>query len=314
MAAAVGAFKTYESIGNREDLSDYISDISKTETPVLAAVGTGKKCTAVFHEWQTDSLAAASDSNAVVEAGDVTPQTSAPTTRLGNYTQILEKSLAVSSTQNAVQSAGRAREFAYQKTKRMKEIKRDLQMSVMANQGYVAGDATTARRMRGFESWIDVNTNYGTGGANATGPTAAATSGTARAFTEDQLKDVVAKCWNTGANPTTVYVGAINKQRASTFTGRTSARQNIERTRIQGGAHVYASDFGELKIVPNLFQPQDTAFILNPEYASVDYLQTVGYEDLAKTGHSERGFISLEATLCVKNPGAHGKIADLTTS
>ena len=42
-------FQTYQSIGNREDLSDVIYNISPTDTPFMSSVGK-TKATAVYHE------------------------------------------------------------------------------------------------------------------------------------------------------------------------------------------------------------------------------------------------------------------------
>ncbi len=48
-------FTAHTAIGQREDLTDIIYDISPTETPFMSSVGK-TKATAVYHEWQTDSL------------------------------------------------------------------------------------------------------------------------------------------------------------------------------------------------------------------------------------------------------------------
>lgn len=58
MAVPAGAFQTFQSIGNREDLEDEIYQISPVETPFLT-MAKRTEATAVFHEWQTDALATA---------------------------------------------------------------------------------------------------------------------------------------------------------------------------------------------------------------------------------------------------------------
>ena len=50
----MATYQTYQSVGNREDLTDMIYDISPTETPFMSSIGK-TKATATFHEWQTDS-------------------------------------------------------------------------------------------------------------------------------------------------------------------------------------------------------------------------------------------------------------------
>ncbi|MDO8597521.1 MAG: DUF5309 family protein, partial [Sulfuricaulis sp.] len=82
MALPTNTFATYESIGNREDLSDIIYNVDPWETPFLSACAkvTAK---AVNHEWQTQALAAAVSTNAVLEGDDATTDAATATVRLG---------------------------------------------------------------------------------------------------------------------------------------------------------------------------------------------------------------------------------------
>lgn len=77
----------------------------------MSSIGKGR-ATAVYHEWQTDSLASANTSNAAVEGADATAATLSPTTRIGNYTQIVQKTIQVSGTLESVDKAGRKSEKA----------------------------------------------------------------------------------------------------------------------------------------------------------------------------------------------------------
>jgi len=123
MALPGNTFTQYDAIGNREDLSDVIYNISPTETPFSSGIPrTG--ASAVTHEWQTDSLAAANTANAQLEGDDATGDTLSPTTRLSNQCQILRKVVVVSGTQRAVKTAGRADELEYQVAKSGRELKR----------------------------------------------------------------------------------------------------------------------------------------------------------------------------------------------
>ena len=130
MAVPAGTFQTYQAIGNREDLSDVIYNIAPTETPFLsmAARTTAK---ARYHEWQTDTLAAAA-ANVAIEGDDATVNTSVPTVRLNNYCQILTKAVSVSGTEEVVNKAGRNSEMAYQIAKRSKELKRNYDCALAA--------------------------------------------------------------------------------------------------------------------------------------------------------------------------------------
>jgi hypothetical protein len=310
-------FTAHSAIGQREDLTDIIYDISPTETPFMSSIGK-TKATAVYHEWQTDSLAAATTANASVEGADATSATLAPTVRLGNYCQIIQKTVQVSGTLDAVNKAGRKSEKAYQLAKASAELKRDLETILLANQGRSAGTSTTARKLGSVLSWIKTNSDVGSGGADpATIGVSTRTDGTQRTFTETLLKTVVSEVFVSGGSPKILMVGAAGKQKVSSFAGiaaqRYMAPSNTPTT-IVGAADVYLSDFGTMQVVPNRFMRTRDALVLDPEYAALAYLRPFQTNDLAKTGDSENTQLLAEVTLEVKNEAAHGIIADLDMS
>jgi hypothetical protein len=216
-------YSSFTVIGQREDLSDVIYDISPQDTPIMSSIGKSK-ATAVFHEWQTDSLAAATTANAQIEGADATDATVTATTRIGNYTQIVGKTIRVSGTLEAVDKAGRKSEKAYQMAKAAAEMKRDIETIITANQGQSAGDATTARVMGSLLSYI--KTNSSVNGTSVTGvdPTtigvSTRTDGTTRTFTETLLKDVIQKVFVSGGTPTLAVMRPALKQKVSGFQGQ----------------------------------------------------------------------------------------------
>jgi hypothetical protein len=310
----MATFTAHSAIGQREDLTDIIYDISPTETPFMSSIGK-TKATAVYHEWQTDSLAAATTANAAVEGADATSATLSPTVRLGNYTQIIQKTVQVSGTLDVVNKAGRKAEKAYQLAKASSELKRDLETILLSNQGRSAGSSTTARKLGSILSWIKTNSDVGSGGADpATIGVSTRTDGTQRTFTEALLKTVVSEVFVSGGSPKILMVGAAGKQKVSSFAGIAAQRYMAPGntpTTIIGAADVYMSDFGTMSVVPNRFMRTRDALVLDPEYAALAYLRPFQTNDLAKTGDSENTQLLAEVTLEVKNEAAHGIIADL---
>ena len=316
----MAVYQTYQSIGNREDLANVIYDISPTDTPLLNTLARGK-ATAVYHEWQTDSLAAATTANAAVEGADASDATMSPTTRLGNYTQIVQKTIKISGTLESVDKAGRKSEKAYQMSKASAELKRDIETILTANQGRDAGDSSNARKLGAMLSWIKTNTNKSSGTTAGVDPTTAGTStrtdGTQRAFTETILKDVIQKVYSSGGNPKILMVGPFQKQAVSAFAGIAAQRFMAPAdapTTIIGAADVYMSDFGTVSVVPSRFMRTRDALVLDPEYAAVAYLRPFQTIELAKAGDSEKTQILAELTLEMRNEAAHGIAADLSTS
>ncbi len=311
MAIVTNTFLTFSAIGNREDLSDMIYDISPTDTPFTAGIGK-TKAKGVYHEWQTDALAAAA-ANAQIEGNETTFAAVTPTTRVGNRCQILDKECIVSGTQEAVDKAGRQSEMVRELLKRGKELKRDREFVMLNNQAPVTGNSTTARQLRPVNSWITTNTSRGASGANGSS-SAAATDGTQRALTESLVKGVLRAAWTAGGEPDTIMVGPFNKQNVSDWTAGATKFDKSEDKKLTAAIDVYASDFGDLKIVPNRFQRERDAFILDMDHWKLAELRPTFTKDLAPTGDHTKGLIITECTLEACNEASSGIVADLTTS
>jgi hypothetical protein len=316
MAIVGNTFTRYSAVGIREDLSNVIYNISPEETPFISNIGR-ESVKNTYFEWQTDSLAAASAANAALEGDDISSFAAVtPTSRVGNYTQISTKNVVISGTLEAVDKAGRRSEMTYQLAKLGSELKRDMEAALLANQSPVAGNTTTARRTAGLPAWIKTNTSFGTGGADTAG-VAARTDGTQRPFAEGLLKTVIQKVWTAGGTPKMLMVGPFNKVAASGFTGIATRYRDVpagQQAQIIGAADVYVSDFGTVNIVPNRFQRDRDAFVVDPDYASLAVLRPIQKMDLAKTGDAEKALLLVEYGLKVNNEAAHGIVADLTTS
>ena len=323
MAVTANTNETYDVSTIREDLQDALISISPTETPFMSSIGR-KTASNTYFEWPVIELAAASNANRVAE-GESAPGNDAPTNalRLGNYTQISDKVVEVSHTNESVNGAGDAQKMAKQIAYKLKELKRDMEtMLVGDNNAAVAGSSGTARETASLSAFLRTNVDRGVGGASGTlsgttegYPNAAATDGTLRALTETMLKDVIASCWDEGAEPTMVLCGSGVKQKiSSTFTGSATRYRDISDKKVVASVDLYVSDFGELQIVPSRFVRSRDVFVLDPSYARVAYLQNTKHKELAETGHSKRRLIWAEYGLQVDNEKAHGVIADIDPS
>lgn len=318
MAVPTNTVKTTNTKGLREDLSDVISRIDPTEVPFTANIGTGS-CKAIRTEWQIQNLAAADADNAEVEGADATNDSHTPTARVGNIVQLSDKVAQVSTTQEAVDKAGRDSEMAYQLVLKGLELRRDIEKRLVGPYASQVGDGDTIPgKCGGFEAWLTTNVSRGTGGANGgysagTGLVAAPTNGTLRTFTETQLADVHQSCYTNGGRPTMLSLPPALKRKFSTFAG--IAAQRVDNTKAQqvtiiGGADVYVGDFGTLTATVNIFQSARSALLIDPKMAKKRNLVKMKQEPLAKIGHSERKMISEQYTLEVTNEAAHGVVAD----
>jgi hypothetical protein len=313
-APPTNTFETFAAIGNREDLTDVIYNISPTDTPGISSFET-TEATATLHEWQTDSLAAASATNQVEEGLDATTDAVTVTVRLTNDCEISDKVPRVSGTQQAVMKAGRGDELEYQIAKMAKELKTDMEKSVFKNTAKTAGSSGTARVLGGVPTWLTSNLSEGSGATTSTGLGAnARTGGTERAYTEVMLKEVLRECFDNGGDPDKIHVGAFNKQTMSGFAGNATREVGAADRQLYAAIDIYDSDFGELQIVPNRFSGNGTAFILQSDLWAIAYLRQFQLHSLAKTGDSERKQLLVEYTLESRNQKGSGAVYDLTTS
>ena len=317
MAIVTNTFTSHDGVGIRESLADVIANISPEEVPFQSNVGSENVANTYF-EWQTDSLAATSTAG-VIDGDDVSSfDASSATTRVGNYTHIRRRTTIVADNFSALDTAGRNDELSYQIAKRGKELKRDIEAVLTANNAQVAGNSSTARETGGLGAWIASNANAGVGGALTTGNgTTARTDGTQRDFTETMLKDAMQQAFVSGGQPSILMVGPHNKTVVSGFAGIAAQRYQAPSdapTTIIGAADVYLSDFGTLNVVANRFSRERDAWLLDPEYASVCYLRPIQQVELAKTGDAEKRMVIAEFGLKVLNEAAHAVVADLNVS
>lgn len=322
MAQPTNTFDSYDALGNREDLQDKIYMVSPEKTPVVSSI---RRFTATqrLHEWQRDSLATPDKDNAVIEGDDRTGTALTATSRVANTVQLFDKVAVVSATQEKTKSAGRGSEMKYQISKKMVELKRDIEAMVLSDNVAVAGNSTTARKSAGLGAMVYTNISHGGAGATPAHTsglaTTAQTAGTNRAFTETLLKTVLQSTYTaSGEFPSLISLTPSHKGTFSAFAGIAVNRYQVAKGKqgvIVGGADVYMSDFGELTAVPNYVQATanaTTAFVLNPEYMGIAYLGGFKSEPLAKTGHTEKELVSAEACLVVTSETAQAAVKNLT--
>lgn len=325
MAVPSGTYQTYPQTNIREDLSNLIFNVDPFKTPLLN-MSKKNKATQGNHEWDTDSLAAQNLSNAQVEGDDPTSQTLTPTARMGNYVQTSNKVVQLSGKSQAVIAAGGSNKMGYQLMKKSKELKRDIEGILSQNSAKAAGNSTTASKLGGLPTWLLTNTVFQTGGTpSGANPTAAANGWTdgssvrtynsaTVALTETQVKSVLQKIYSaSGESPEYALVSPVNKQIISGFAGPGTRFIEVEDKTLKTAVDVYQSDFGDVKIIPDIFLAHSgDCFFINPDYIRVAYLRPFQTMPLAKTGDSDKKMLLVDYTLEMSNEKAHGAIYDTT--
>ena len=314
MAKVANAFTTYDAQANREDLSDIIYNIDPFDTPMMTASGR-RNVSNIVYDWQTEALPAVSVTGEL-EGFELTRSASTPTVRVSDVAQINARDATVSGTQDAANPAGKRKELAHQIALVGKALKRDCESVLFGtDQVQNLGNATTVRTTTGLINWLATNFVDGVGGASPVQATqTAVTDGTPAAFTELMLNDGIQICYEAGAEPSLLFVGPFNKRAVSAFVGRANSRQMIAAKKVVNSVTMYASDFGDFKVLPSRWiRPRD-AFLIDPRYLKVAYYRNFQRSTLGRIGDATTELILTEYGLQVDNEAAHGVIRDLTSS
>ena len=348
------------SVSQREDLANFISMITRDETPFMASIGK-TKATAIYHEWQTDELSAPGNSrvgegtdytlpsnvwpalntgSAAVTGGDTQSvgdsfaNTGPNRTRLGNYTQINGKTIAVSGTRRAIDQAGVADEYAYQLKKRGTEMRRDVEHDLV-NTGNLA-TSTGARQMGTYRAWINSTGNCvtaaSTGGAlpaadaqgEGTAAPGLATRGNRGALSLSDIDSVMQSIYQNGGKATKVMVSPkLRRDFSDLMISDSGVRRNIdEGGKLRQSVDVYMSDFGDLMVMPNYIMglggtgdtsyADEAAFIYDPQWFAMATLRPMQEVEVGQRGDSTIGMFVEEQTFEVKNPLGCGAIYGLS--
>ena len=338
MAAVTNTFKVASAVGNREELSDIVNRITPEDTPLYSMMGKGS-ASSIYPEWEIDELAAPV-ANAQLEGDSFTYSAISPVTRVGNATQIYRKDFIVSKTQDAVDNAGSAEQTKYQTLKKGVELRKDVELSLLANTATVKADnGTNARKLGSLQTWLETNTDRSAGtstaGADggyksADGMTDAVTpSDTQRAFTKGQMDGILQSLYQEGGNCRTVMLSPYAKRIFSTFMADSNvaaqryAAGETGQTTIIGAADMYQSDFGMISVVPNRVMgsganaaakraSSSNVYFLDPSLLEFKWLRPIQrVNNLAITSDATPFAMIGEGTLCVKNEAGLGVIADI---
>lgn len=296
----MATYTTYETIGNKEDISDIISNIAPAKVPFQTMCGTEKIDARIF-QWQEDTLRAQAV-NAKAEGADSTDVDRVPTALRTSYSHILSESFKISATADRVEKYGRAKETAYQLAKTGEELKRDLEHAMVGvTQAAVAGDNTgpVARKMASASAQIHANTTVAGGTA---------------ALTEAMVLSMQQKVYTEGGDASILMIKPADSLIVAGFTGASGRSRTINdgSKKLVNAVELYVSPFGEVKVVLNRFQLTSIALGLDPDMWNKCILRNWTREALAKVGDADRQFIVGEFSLKHKNWKASGLINALT--
>lgn len=313
---------TYNTVGQREDLSDVLTILEPESTPFVSMANKAT-ATGTFFEVQVDDLSTA-NFDGVNEGEDVSSfdNKAANRARIGNYIQKFRRTYAVSDIAELVDTAGVANEFAASEAKAVREIKRDLEAAVCSAQDRQADSGAGAPyKTRGMFKWL------GVGGQPSDVPTFAqnVANDTTGTQTEATFNSVLQELYEANGMPggqLTLIAGPQLKKEISDFARQAggagfafSVTQPAESKKITLTVNLYEGDFGTVAIVPSVFLNRtsgsstidgDAGLLIDPEYVAIHTLKAESNSELENQGGGRRGFCDVIAGLACHMPKAHG--------
>lgn len=284
--------------GLREDLADFVREISYNTTQFVTRAG-DSKATALTHSWMTQALRAGASNT---RAGGYTPSFAAGdiTVRVkrNNQVQFLASPFSTEDSLQWIDKAqyGTMDEFDIQKNLKQKEVALDLDWNAINQTTQTRDDdAGTAGQMDGALAWAT-----GTRAINAqSGP-----------LTEDlynNLAQVIAE--TSGEMATEAFVNGKQKRAITNWT--TGIRRLAEQKTYVNSVGAYDGDWGTQNIIWDLQIPAGSLLLCKMEYVKIAYGVPMKTVELGRVGDQRQGYIKCEATLEVQNPNTVGKLTNI---
>jgi hypothetical protein len=294
----MATYTTYDQVGQAEDVSDIISDITPTDTPFFSMIKSEKISARTF-EWLEDSLADAAV-NAAVEGADASMATLTAATSRTNTSQILTKAFQVSATADSIKTYGRAKETAYQLGRALKEIKRDVERAMVGvDQAAVTGSSSAARKMASATQQISASTDAGSG---STDP-----------LTEAKLLVAGQAAYTAGSEPSVLMVKPADSTIIAGFAAASGRNREFAQTKtLVNVIDLLVTPFGQYKVVLNRHQLTTHAFLVDPTMFKTAVLRPFSRTLLSKTGDSDKHFVVGEMSLKHTNFGDSHMITGLS--
>ena len=281
---------SYAMVGVAEDVSATIANISPSATPFQSMIKSEKVHSRTF-EWLEDSLRA-SAATALVEGADSSmTAVGQPTTR-SNTTQIIGESFQVSATSDAVKTHGRAKETAYNLAKVLKQVKLDVEKSMVGvSQAAVVGTASAARKMASIDQQISTTVDAGSNAADA--------------LTEAKLLTLGQTCYTNGSDPSVLMIKPADSTIIAGFASSSNRQRDLaDNKTLVNAIDVLVTSFGTYRVVLNRECLATNAYLIDPSMFKQAVLRPFTRTLLAKTGDSDKHMVVGEVSV------KHSQFAD----
>lgn len=327
-------------VGIREDLADYIAVVDAKSTPFVSMAPKGKDLGNMTFQWQVDDYASPSLVG-VVDGTDVSSydNASANRTKLTNYAQAFRRNLRVGFVAETQNVAGVTDEVARGISKRLVEIKRDLEGTFLCtNQSAQVDNGTNPYLTSSLGAWLTVSNASNIGGV-ASGsnfaPAAGSISTTTSAnLVESTVQSVLTAIYGkTGVFRdydcilgTTLKRAFTNLTSGSTTTTANSStvaatavrtfNTDLSSDTFKSSIDIFEGDFGRLVLHPDTLIGGNNAgalsaqafkgYVIPMDMVEVRYAKLPEVKELPDNGGGPVRLVQTIAGLVVKNPAGFG--------
>jgi hypothetical protein len=319
--------------GQREDLADFISIVDAKATPLTSMIKKDKRPTNTLMQWVADAYAAPKTTG-IVDGVDVTDYENAAEARakIYNHIQIFRRTAKTSRLAETVSELpGRQGELAVATTKKLVEIKRDIEVALLSANAAQDDDGTVPNQTRGLFSWVALAASQPAylPTPSAFCPATAQIDATACAsLTEASVQTMLQAIYdNTGMSGDFVLIAGSILRRAFTDFTRTSqyGSANVARAirtfsgamsdkKVSNTTLVFEGDYGTVEVIPSAFlnwsagtPDKDAGLVLDMDRLSLRPNKMPTIEKLPDLGGGPRILIEAVLGLQVDNPIGLGK-------
>ena len=212
-----------------------------------------------------------------------------------NHTQIMQREVKVSRSQNQISQYGIREEFDYQSNKAIPHLMRLIEKAVYKGTRS-AGTSAAPRSFGGLGTFVTNN---------------AINSGSA-AVTQAKFENALKAAYLDGGKPSKAFVSPTNMQVIKNFyDSGTFLRVDTKEKTVGMTIEKIITPYGTVDLIMDRWAPDATIYILDPEHVGFVTYYPFTSEPLAKTGDYQRGEVVGEFTLCVRMDKAHAVITTI---
>lgn len=295
-------------------VGDQIQVEDSAEVMFVTALDTGANTLTVVRGYGGSTAEALADDkkiiilgNASLEGDDAAGARYKSRSRKSNYTQIFTETIEVSGSETAVKHIGIDDEYDAQSQRRISEMIRNLENTVINSYAPSAtqeGSATVRRTMKGIRQLLVTNRWL-------CGTTAGFAAGV---LSMTMLHNAQRLIYEQCAVIPNVFVIPPAQATGLALAFDAASRKWADESAIRDQIVQIVTEFGPANLVISRHVPRKCALALYTPLISLIPLQgrTFTRSELAKTGDSRRGQIVGEYTLELRNENAHGIISNLS--